>query len=147
MPCRELSYASRDDWSAINAWLEQRKDPDTKVDAIVRDILTNVQENGDEAIAEYTRKFDCEGFDPANIRVPSTAIEAALKEIPATDADILEEAIHRVRSFHANQKKNPGGQPAKTEQSLARWFVQSTGSASMFPAGREAKHPLFPASS
>ena len=105
MPCRELTYASREDWDAIAELMEQRRDPDAKVDAIVRDILENVKTRGDEALAEYTRKFDCESFEPAMLRVPESAIREALEAIPAEDAAILEEAIGRIREFHLNQKE------------------------------------------
>lgn len=105
MPCRELKYASREDWAAIAARMDQRKDPDAKVDAIVREILDNVKTRGDEALAEYTRKFDCDIFEPTMLKVPESAIAAALAAIPDEDAAILEEAIDRVRTFHANQKE------------------------------------------
>ena len=105
MPCRELTYASREDWDAIAELMEQRRDPDAKVDAIVRDILENVKTRGDKALAEYTRKFDCESFEPSMLRVPESAIREALDTIPAEDAAILEEAIGRIRDFHLNQKE------------------------------------------
>jgi len=105
MPCRELTYSTRDDWAKIEVWLDQRKDPDTKVDGIVRDILDNVKANGDLALAEYTAQFDCPNFTKGMLRVPAEAITAALSEIPQSDREILEEAIHRIRTFHANQKE------------------------------------------
>ncbi len=105
MPCRELKYASREDWSAIAARMDQRRDPDAKVDTIVRDILDDVKARGDEALAEYTRKFDCDIFEPTMLKVTKSAIDAALVAIPDKDAAILEEAIDRVRTFHANQKE------------------------------------------
>ena len=105
MPCRQLTYTDQNDWTEIRTWLDQRKDPDTKVDTLVRDILNDVRQRGDAALAEYTRKFDCESFETAQLRVPATAIEAALKDIPAADAAILEEAIERIRTFHLNQKE------------------------------------------
>lgn len=105
MPCRELTFAAREDWADIESWLEQRKDPDTKVDTIVRDILADVKARGNEALAEYTRKFDCETIQADGLKVPAEAIQAALDEIPATDRAILEEAIERIRTFHLNQKE------------------------------------------
>ncbi len=105
MPCRELHYTKTDDWAAIATWLDQRKDPDTKVDSIVRDILATVKKQGDEALVTYTRKFDCESFTADTLRVPAEAIAAALSDIPDSDIAILEEAISRVRDFHANQKE------------------------------------------
>ena len=105
MPCQQLTYTGEHDWAPIGARMDQRRDPDAKVDAIVRDILADVKARGDEALAEYTRKFDCETFTPGMIRVDKAAIAKALKDIPAEDAAILEEAIGRIRDFHANQKE------------------------------------------
>lgn len=106
MPCRELKYTNSDDWSAIAEWLDQRKDPDTKVDTIVRDILENVKDNGDAALVEYTAKFDCKDITQEMLRVPAEDITSALEDIPDSDVAILEEAIDRVRTFHAKQKEN-----------------------------------------
>jgi len=105
MPCNLLTYAGPQDWAPIAARMDQRRDPDAKVDAIVRDILADVKDRGDEALADYTRKFDCDTFTPAMIRVSKDAIASALDEIPAEDAAILREAIGRIRDFHANQKE------------------------------------------
>jgi histidinol dehydrogenase len=105
MPCRALEYTNPTDWDAIAAWLDRRKDPDTRADGIVRDILAAVKARGDDALVEYTRKFDCPDFDAGKLRVPGAAISAALNDIAANDIAILEEAIARVREFHANQKE------------------------------------------
>jgi histidinol dehydrogenase len=105
MPCRTLDYTTPQDWPAIAQWLDQRKDPDANVDGIVRDILAAVQDRGDEALVEYARKFDCPDFDGSMLRVSKDAIHAALADLPKADIAILEEAIRRVREFHANQKE------------------------------------------
>ncbi|MEF2230568.1 MAG: histidinol dehydrogenase [Pseudodesulfovibrio sp.] len=105
MPCKQLTYSGPGDWASIAARMDQRRNPDDKVDAIVRDILADVKARGDEALAEYTRKFDCADFTPAMIRVDKAAIAQALRDIPADDAAILREAIGRIRDFHSNQKE------------------------------------------
>lgn len=105
MPCKRIDYTSGNDWQAIDDWLCQRKDPDTNVDGIVRDILENVRTNGDAALVEYTRKFDCPNLTEKTLRVPAETIRAALDEIPESDRAILEESIHNIRKFHQNQKE------------------------------------------
>ena len=54
--------------------LKQRCDEkDRKVDAIVADILENVRNNGDKAVAEYTLKFDGSGnYKRTNERTDQT---------------------------------------------------------------------------
>lgn len=105
MPCKQTHYSSKTDWPAIDAWLAKRKDPDAKVDGIVRDILENVRKNGDEAVARYTSKFDCENFPASNIRLPVAHIQEAVDSIPSQDLKILEESICNIRKFHENQKE------------------------------------------
>ncbi len=105
MPCRELTYSAQTDWPDIAAWLDQRKNPDTKVDTIVRDILENVRQHGDNALVEYTAQFDCADFTAAMLQVPTATVTAALEHIPSSDVAILEEAIDRIRTFHSNQKE------------------------------------------
>ncbi|WP_338667295.1 histidinol dehydrogenase [Pseudodesulfovibrio methanolicus] len=143
MNCRELTYANRDDWDAIGRWLERRKDPDTKVDAIVRDILADVRGRGDQALAEYTRKFDCPDFDAAALRVPGAAIAAALTEIPDADVEILKEAIHRVRAFHLNQKEKSWWTTAEDGTILGQ-MVRPVDRVGLYvPGGQGGETPLI----
>lgn len=143
MPCRELTYSVRDDWNAIEAWLEQRKDPDTKVDNIVRDILADVKKRGDEALAEYTRKFDCDSFETADLRVPKAAIQTALSEIPDTDVAILEEAIERIRTFHLNQKEKSWWTTAEDGTVLGQ-MVRPVDRVGLYvPGGQGGETPLI----
>lgn len=143
MPCRELTYSAREDWADIAAWLDRRKDPDTKVDGIVRDILDNVKTNGDAALAEYTAKFDCPGFTAEQLRVPAEAIAAALKEIPQADVDILEEAISRIRDFHANQKEKSWWTTAEDGTVLGQ-MVRPVDRVGLYvPGGQGGETPLI----
>ncbi|WP_272700077.1 histidinol dehydrogenase [Desulfovibrio sp. Fe33] len=143
MPCRDLTYTNPEDWTAIGAWLEKRKDPDTKVDSIVRNILADVRERGDEALAEYTRKFDCPDFDKAALRVPAEAITAALSDIPAEDADILREAIARVRAFHMNQKEKSWWTTAEDGTILGQ-MVRPVDRVGLYvPGGQGGETPLI----
>jgi len=143
MPCRELTYTAQEDWPAIANWLEQRKDPDTKVDAIVRDILADVKDRGDDAIVEYTQKFDCKDFDKGMIRIPGSAIRAALDEIPDTDTEILKEAIERVRTFHDNQKEKSWWTTAEDGTVLGQ-MVRPVDRVGLYvPGGQGGETPLI----
>ena len=103
MPCRELRYSSRDDWRALNDWLKGRWSPDLSMEQRVREILSQVREQGDDALVDDTRRFDCPDFQVEMIRVPDADLSAALASIPANDVSILKSAISNVRDFHINQ--------------------------------------------
>lgn len=143
MPCKRLTYSGPKDWPAIQEWLDKRKDPDTKVDGIVRDILENVRENGDAALAEYTAKFDCAGFTPDMIRVPEEAIRKALEEIPESDVAILDEAIENVRVFHANQKEKSWWTTAPDGTVLGQMVTPVERVGLYVPGGQGGETPLI----
>ncbi len=70
-------------------------DVESAVD-VVRPICADVRHRGVEAIAEYSRRFD--GVEQTDIRVPASAIAAALEGLdPAVRAG-LEESITRLRA-------------------------------------------------
>lgn len=106
MPCKQLTYTGHQDWDEIRQWLDRRKDPDTKVDGIVREILEAIRSRGDDALVEYTAKFDCPEITRDTLSVPEDVIREALSTIPAADRDILAEAIDNVRNFHEMQREN-----------------------------------------
>jgi histidinol dehydrogenase len=106
MPCKTIRYSSESDWSPLRDQLAARKNPDSKVESRVREILERVRTEGDSALVEYTRLFDCPDFAPEMLRVPDSQLETALREVPKTDLEILEQAIRNVRAFHERQREN-----------------------------------------
>ena len=53
--------------------------PNSKINAIVEEILQEVKKNGDIAVEKYTKKFD--GFNPDPMQVSSDQIKNAWDEI------------------------------------------------------------------
>jgi histidinol dehydrogenase len=69
--------------------------------AAVREIVADVRRRGDEALREYTERFDGVALD--RVRVDDDAVLAALDEAPAPLVEALTEARDAVRSFHEAQ--------------------------------------------
>lgn len=103
MPCKDINYSGQKDWPEIKKWLELRVNPESKVDSIVRDILDNVKKNGDQALIDYTRQFDCPDFDQDMLKVSFDQSRLAYTEVETEDLEIIEEAIHNIRNFHRKQ--------------------------------------------
>ena len=74
---------------------------DRKVDAIVADILENVRVNGDQAVREYTEKFD--GKAPEKLEITRDEIKAMLNRCEPAFLDALERAAENIRDFHKRQ--------------------------------------------
>jgi len=78
----QFQFKDQKDWPRIKNWLQKRSRPDVNVDQQVREILDNVEEKGDAALIEYTRRFDAPDFAPENLKVNNKEIEKGLAEVP-----------------------------------------------------------------
>lgn len=105
MPCRTIEYGHDATFEDIGKWLDQRANPESKVADTVRDIIEDVRTRGDEALVDYTRRFDCPDFSLDSLTVSPEDIEAARSEIPGSDLDIIAESIENVTAFHENQRE------------------------------------------
>ncbi len=70
------------------------------VDAAVAAILADVRARGDEAVAEYTERFD--GVT-GPLRIPIETLDRALAETPGPAREALELAKSRIGAFHRAQ--------------------------------------------
>ena len=74
-------------------------------DALVAatNIVDDVRKRGDEALREYTERFD--GVRLQDFRVSDEAIEAAAAQLDASLRDALHHAARQIRDFHERQLK------------------------------------------
>ena len=76
-----------------------------KYEASVATILADVKEKGDEAIFEYTKKFDGAEINADNIVVTKAEIEEAYSLVDAQLVDVIRKALVNIRDYHAKQKQ------------------------------------------
>ncbi len=69
----------------------------------VRPIVQAVRERGDEALIEFTARFDSVQLTPERLRVSREEIERAYQVLDAEIHAALMHAIHNVRTFHERQ--------------------------------------------
>src|SRR5436305_11393746 len=94
MQCERLA-AGRDPL-ALAAQLRALVPPRASVTDAVSEIIDAVRSGGDEALLEYTRRFDTGGRDPAALEVAAADLDAAADRLdPAVRAG-LDRAIENV---------------------------------------------------
>lgn len=71
----------------------------------VNDIIQNVREKRDEAVFEYTLKFDGATIDQDNIRVTEEEIKEAYEQVDPNLLDVIRKALVNIRDYHAKQKQ------------------------------------------
>ena len=74
------------------------------VEKTVSEIITRVREEGDNALFDYSQKFDKFELNAGNIRVSEEEIEEAAASDPEFMA-LLERAAANIRDFHEKQKR------------------------------------------
>ena len=76
-----------------------------KYEAAVADIVENVKTRGDEALFEYTLKFDKTTLSADSIQVTEQEFEEAYRKMDSELLGTIRKAIINIRSFHEKQKQ------------------------------------------
>src|SRR5690554_6531991 len=79
---------------------------DHQVNESVRHILHEVKTRGDEAVLEFTEKFDrLKVGSMAELEIGQDRLQAALVKIPQDQREGLEKAAERIRDYHERQNQ------------------------------------------
>lgn len=90
---------------SLRALLAFDAEQDDNIEHVVTDILQNVRHRGDEALLDYTRRFDrVQAESVQALEIPRQEWQAALNSLPKEQRAALEAAAQRVRSYHERQK-------------------------------------------
>jgi len=104
-----LSTASAGFDAEFKARLHWSADADAAIEKVVADILADVQTRGDDAVLEYTNRFDkLSAKTLPELELTQAELKAAFESLPTAQRDALESAARRVRSYHEAQKKASG---------------------------------------
>ena len=118
---------------------ERSNQKNKDVTAVVSDIIENVRTRGDEAVKEYTIKFD--GKAPEFFEVPKDEIFAATAQCDPEFIVTLKKAADNIRDFHARQKqqswlttKDNGVIMGQRVRGLARVGLYVPGGTAAYPS-------------
>ena len=104
MNITRLSTQQADFAVRLNTLLAFEETADEKLEATVAAILADVKQRGDEAVLEYTRKFDRLPLaHAAAMELPQSELQAAFNGLPGAQKLALEQAAQRVTSYHRKQ--------------------------------------------
>lgn len=93
----------------INQLKARSGEIDRKVTSAVTDILNNVKQNGDDAVREYTLKFD--GHMPSKFEISREEIDSSPDKCDRDFILALYKAADNIRDFHACQKQQSWLEP------------------------------------
>ncbi|MGO4469387.1 histidinol dehydrogenase, partial [Pseudoduganella sp. RAF53_2] len=107
---RKLDSTQDDFQEALDALLAFEAETDDAIEGAVSKIIADVRARGDEAVLEYTNKFDrMNAASMADFDIAQPELDAALASLPEKQRAALQVAAERVRAFHERQKQELQG--------------------------------------
>jgi histidinol dehydrogenase len=107
---RKLDSTQDDFQEALDALLAFEAETDDAIESAVSKIIADVRARGDEAVLEYTNKFDrMSAAAMADFDIAQPELEAALASLPEAQRAALQTASERIRAFHERQKQELQG--------------------------------------
>jgi len=105
----------------------------------VRQILDDIQEEGDLAVLRYTEEFDRLKLTPGKMRVSQDEVAAAYKEADPKVIESLKYAADRIAAFHEQQKQS--GWSTEKEGVYLAQRVHAIDRVGLYVPGGKAAYP------
>ncbi|MBY0159016.1 histidinol dehydrogenase [Cytobacillus sp. FSL W8-0315] len=106
--------------------------------AIVKDIIESVRQNGDQALKDYTEKFD--GISLDDFKVSQAEIEEAFSQVDGKILEIIKEAAENIRSFHEKQLR-PSWMTTEENGTVLGQKITPLDSVGLYVPGGTAAYP------
>jgi histidinol dehydrogenase len=90
--------------AAFASFLAAKRELDADVDDAVAAIIADVRKRGDQAVIDYTTRFDRLDLTPQTMRISSAEISAAGKSCAKPALDALRLAHERIVAYHEKQR-------------------------------------------
>ena len=106
----------------------------------VASIIADVVERGDQAVREYTRRFDGVELAPQEWELDSASWQASLERIDPALRAALARAVDRVGEYHQHQRE-PGFRLSRPDGSVVGMRVTPLDRVGLYVPGGKASYP------
>ncbi|WP_201833153.1 histidinol dehydrogenase [Microvirga zambiensis] len=135
LDAREASFPQ-----AFAALLSAKREVSEDVDQAVRAIIEEVMVRGDEALIDFTLRFDGLALQPETLRVSDAEIDAAEAECPKEALEALALAKERIETYHRAQRPQDSMSTDSVGVTLG-WRWTSIESVGLYVPGGRASYP------
>lgn len=111
-----------------------------KYEDTVNEILANVKANGDQALFEYTKKFDRFVLTAENIQVTREEIEEAYQKLDPALIEVIRKAAENIRTFHTKQLRTSWFD-AKPDGTILGMKITALEKVGVYVPGGKAAYP------
>lgn len=106
----------------------------------VQAIVEDVKERGDEALFEYTRRFDGAELDADNVRVTEAEIREAMEQVEPGLLAVMKTSMENIRRYHEKQRRNSWFD-AQPDGTILGQKVTALESVGVYVPGGKAAYP------
>ena len=88
----------------LKSLLDWNEQDDVEIQKQVLDIIAAVKKSGDQAVIDYTNRFDRRSIQTANdLEISKESLKAAWDNLPSAQAEALDTAARRIRAYAEKQ--------------------------------------------
>ncbi|MEL6438681.1 MAG: histidinol dehydrogenase [Cyanobacteria bacterium J06621_8] len=109
-------------------------------EALVREIVINVKQQGDRALLEYTEKFDRQVYTADQLRVSGSELDAAYQQISKDLLRAIQLAYHKIEAYHRQRIPKSWVQFEEDDVVLGKRY-NAVDSAGLYVPGGRASYP------
>jgi histidinol dehydrogenase len=103
---KQLSYTDVDFDARLDQLLAWENVSDSSVGQVVDEVLAAIRRRGDQALVDYTNRFDRRQVSTvAELSISTEALQQALESIADVERQSLHIAAERIRHYHEHQKQ------------------------------------------
>lgn len=106
----------------------------------VQAIVEDVKERGDEALFEYTRRFDGAELSADNVRVTEAEIQEAMEQVEPGLLAVMKTSMENIRRYHEKQRRNSWFD-AQPDGTILGQKVTALESVGVYVPGGKAAYP------
>ena len=119
-----------------------KRDPNnySAYEGTVQEIVDDVRARGDEALFEYTKKFDGAELSADNIRVTQAEIQEALSQVDPNLLAVMKKSMKNIREYHEKQKQYSWFD-SKPNGTILGQKVSALSSVGVYVPGGKAAYP------
>ncbi len=103
-------------------------------------ILEDVAARGDDAVFEYTKKFDKWDINSSNVKVTEDEVRTAYRQVSDRFVEIIKKAIGNIRTYHQKQLRNTW-MDTKEDGSILGMKFTALESVGVYVPGGKAAYP------
>ena len=134
----ELSNETKN--NILNDLLKRSPNHYSQYEAAVSEIIGGVRARGDQALFEYTLKYDGFDLNAGNIQVTKQEIQEAYEKLDQEFIQVIQKSTENIRTFHEKQLRNSWFDTRK-DGSILGMKISPIEKAGVYVPGGKAAYP------